>query len=334
MKREVKIGIFAIVILLCTWAGIRFLSGVDVFSRNRVYHVYYDQVNGVQTATPVVIRGVKVGKVSEILLNQSGEGSVELSLSISRKYDIPTDSKAKIFSNGFLGNKAIEIELGSATTYLSSGDRIDAGYDRNLMDMAGSEYEFLKQKVTDLISNLSLTLDNVNGLIDANERNIHGVITHLDSMTGSMDEVLTSNKQVLAAIIANLSAFSEALERNTERLDSIMLNVNTVTADLAQADVASNLQSVINKLNTTLDKINEGEGSVARLMNDPALYDNLTSASANLSSLLADLEAYPKRYVHFSLFGRGPKADERDRRKAAKAAAAVAEEPATDAVTE
>lgn len=78
MKREVKIGIFAIVILLCTWAGIRFLSGVDVFSRNRVYHVYYDQVNGVQTATPVVIRGVKVGKVSEILLNQSGEGSVEL----------------------------------------------------------------------------------------------------------------------------------------------------------------------------------------------------------------------------------------------------------------
>lgn len=255
-------------------------------------------------------------------------------MSISRKYDIPTDSKAKIFSNGFLGNKAIEIELGSATTYLSSGDRIDAGYDRNLMDMAGSEYEFLKQKVTDLISNLSLTLDNVNGLIDANERNIHGVITHLDSMTGSMDEVLTSNKQDLAAIIANLSAFSEALERNTERLDSIMLNVNTVTADLAQADVASNLQSVINKLNTTLDKINEGEGSVARLMNDPALYDNLTSASANLSSLLADLEAYPKRYVHFSLFGRGPKADERDRRKAAKAAAAVAEESATDAVTE
>ena len=69
-------------------------------------------------------------------------------------------------------------------------------------------------------------------------------------------------------------------------------------------------------------------------MNDPALYDNLTSASANLSSLLADLEAYPKRYVHFSLFGRGPKADERDRRKAAKAAAAVAEESATDAVTE
>ena len=99
----------------------------------------------------------------------------------------------------------------------------------------------------------------------------------------------------------------------------MVTNVATVTDQFASKNIAESLQQTLSKLNSTLDKLNSGEGTVGKLMSDEALYDNLAAASANLSTLLADLQAYPKRYVHFSLFGRGAKADERDRKKALEA---------------
>ena len=135
------------------------------------------------------------------------------------------------------------------------------------------------------------------------------------------DDVLTGKQQELAAIVENLSAFAEALGRNSVKIDSVMTNVATVTDQFASADVATALQQTLAKLNTTLEKLNSNDGTVGKLLNDKALYDNLTAASANLSTLLADLQAYPKRYVHFSVFGRGAKADERDRKKAAEQSA-------------
>ena len=319
MKREVKIGIFAVAILLCSWAGIRFLSGLDVFSRNRVYYAEYNAVNGVQIASPVMIRGVKVGQVSAITLDPTKETCVQLTLSVQRQYAIPDDSHAKIGSNGLLGGKCVELVLGSSETALGNGDRISTAEDMDLMSMAGSELEDLKSKVNEVVASLTTTLDSVNTLIETNQRSINGVMTHLDSMTGSLDEVLTSEKKELKEIVKNLSVFAEALGRNGEKVDSLMMNVNHISSQFAEADLAGGLQTTLSKLNVLLDGMSTGEGSMAKLLNDKELYDNLTEASANLSSLLADLEANPKRYVHFSLFGRGAKAAEKEH-AAAKAA--------------
>ncbi len=323
MKREAKIGIFAVVILICSWAGIRFLSGMDVFSRNKVYYACYDQVNGVQTATPVMIRGVKVGQVSDIVLDPERENGVRLSLSIHRKYDIPKDSRAMIYSNGFLGNKAIELVLGTSSEMLDGGGEIKAEHDRDLMAMAGSEFEDIKSKLNDLSERLARTLDNVNDLLETNRNSFNGIMTHLDSVTGSMDEVVTGRKRELREIVDNLSAFSAALGRSSSKIDSTLVNVNIVAEQFADADVAGSLKTTLAKLDAVLEKFDSGDGTVAKLINDKELYTNLTAASANLSSLLADLEANPKRYVHFSVFGRGAKAAERDRAKAAEKASDV-----------
>ncbi len=317
MRREVKIGIFAVIVLLATWAGVRFLSGLDVFSRTRTYYVDYVEVSGIEQASPVVILGVKVGSVTNIKLDPTKAEGVELTLVVDKKYDLPVDSKAKLFSDGLMGGKAIAIEYGAATEYLKSGDHITPAYEKGLMDIAGAELEGLTKKIGETLVSLTTTLDNVNGLLDDNRKSLTGVMKNLDSMTGSMDEVLTGKKQELAAIVENLSAFADALGRNSAKIDSVVTNVATVTDQFAAADVATSLQQTLAKLNVTLDKLNSGDGTVGKLLNDKALYDNLTVATANLSTLLADLQAYPKRYVHFSVFGRGAKADERDRKKAA-----------------
>ena len=317
MKKEVKIGLFAVAILLCSWAGVRFLSGMDVFSRSKVYYANYNAVNGVQIASPVMIRGVKVGQVSAITLDPTKDNCVELTLSVHRQYVIPEDSHAKIASNGLLGSKAVELVLGTSSQALANGGQIGTLEDTDLMSRAGSELEDLKIKINEVVTSVTTTLNSLNTLIEANQRSINGVMTHLDSMTGTLDSVLAGNKQELNDLVANLSKFSDALGRNGDKVDSLMMNVSAISGRFAEADIAGGLQQTLTKMNTLLDALSNGDSTVGKLLNDKELYDNLTTASANLSSLLADLEANPKRYVHFSLFGNGAKAAEKAHAEAA-----------------
>lgn len=322
MKKEVKIGIYAIVILLCAWAGIRFLSGVDVFGRHAVYYARYEQVNGVQNAAAVMIRGVKIGKVSEIRVSPDDPTSVEVVLSIPRSYRLPVDSEAKIFSTSIMGSKAIEIVLGSSPEILESGSNINSGYTKDLMAVADSELDYYKDKITTLVENFNATLKSLNSLVDNNNKSITEALAHLNSITAGLDGAIGKDKQQLADIVASIDKFTKALSENSAHIDSIMTNVDSVTSALAEKNAGESLGESLAELNSVLAKINGGEGTVGRLMYDEELYANLTQASANLSALLADLKEHPKRYVHFSLFGAKDEADKQKAKAAKKEAKA------------
>lgn len=323
MKREVKIGVFAVAMILAAWAGIRFLKGFDIFGRNTVYYAAYDQIAGVQAASPVQMQGVKIGTVTGITLDPRRSDKVILQLTIKRQYLIPEDSEAKIISSSLMGAKAIEIIYGASSAYLEAGDTLRSGRDRDLMDMAGSELDFFKQKFSRIADDLSRTLDNVNLLLEGNAANISGTLGNLNSVSGDVAELLETEKEHLHSAVQNLSAFADMLGENAPRVDSIVGSLNEVTAQLAEADFARRLSESVATLDDLLGRIESGDGSLGLLLNDRALYDSLTMASGNLASLLADLQEYPGRYVHFSLFGRDPekmkaKADRRAAREAGK----------------
>ena len=321
MKREVKIGVFAVAMLIAAWAGIRFLKGFDLFSRNEVYYAAYDQVGGVQTASPIMMRGVKIGTVTGISFDPQRSDNVVLQFTIKRQFRIPKDSEARIFSDGFMGGKAIEIVYGKSSEYLEKGDTLRSVRGRDLMDMAGSELEFFKQKISQVTADLSRTLDNLNLLMEDNAQSINGTLRHLDAMSGDLADLLDTEKQNLASAVENLTAFSEMLGENAPRVDSMMGNLNRITTELADAGFARELSETVGEMNLLLERIQEGDGTVGRLLNDPSLYESLNEASDNLASLLANLEQYPGRYVHFSLFGRSPeKMQAKAERQAAKAA--------------
>lgn len=322
MKREVKIGIFAVAMIGVAWAGIRFLKGFDIFSRNVEYYAAYDQINGVQNASPIMMKGVKIGSVTRLSFDPARSDKVVLQFTIKRQYRIPTDSEAKIFSNGLMGAKAIEITYGTADTYLQKGDTLRSSRDRDLMDMAGSELDFFKQKVSQLTTDLSRTLENLNGLMETNADNIAGTLGNLNSVTGDMAEILSAEKNSLKSALDNLSKFSDMLGENAGRVDSIIGDVDRFTSQLTEEQFARKLSQAVEHLDGLVARIAQGEGTIGKLISDPELYDSLEKASDNLAVLLADVKQYPGRYVHLSLFGRNPeKMKERADRKAAKAAA-------------
>ena len=309
MRKEIKIGIYAVVILLCAWAGIRFLSGLDVLGRSRNYTAHYESVNGLQDAAAVVISGVKVGQVTGVEVNLE-KGGVDVVLSISSDFDIPTDSKAMMFSAGLMGGKSIEIKMGESKEYLKSGDAIETGVTLDMFDTLANELGDIKERVATLLDNLNQTISGVDSLIDDNSKNLTKTIASLNAV---MADLKRSN------IIGNIDGFCATLNQNGAKLDSIITDINSVTKALNEQESGKKLAEAINEVNTLLAKVNSGSGSIGNLVSDEKLYKELAQASQNLSLLLADLKENPKRYINVTVFGK-KSYEEKQADKAAKAA--------------
>jgi phospholipid/cholesterol/gamma-HCH transport system substrate-binding protein len=276
MRKEVKIGIYAVIILLAAWAGIRFLSGVDVLGRSRTYTAHYEQVNGLQDAAAVVINGVKVGKVTDVELNFE-QGGADITLSIDSSVDIPTDSRAMLFSAGLMGGKSIEIKMGEAKEYLKSGDAIHTGVTLDMFDTLANELGDVKERVTTLLDNLNQTISGVDSLIDDNSKNLTKTV---ESLNAVMADLKKSN------IIGNIDGFCATLNENGAKLDSIITDINSVTHALNEQQSGAKLAQAIDQVNTLLEKINSGSGSIGNLVSDEKLYKELAQASQNLRSCL------------------------------------------------
>lgn len=303
MKREVKLGIFTIVIICCSWAGIRFLSGIDIFSRNIDYYVQYDEITGISSASSILIQGVKVGKVTEIILEPEKSDKVILKLSIKRRFKIPQDSKATIYSPGLMSSMAIGIDLGMSPTILQKGDVIEANVEPDIMSLAADKLTEVTDMLSSLGAELNVTISSINSLLNDNEGNIDSMLCNLNSISTDLATMLSSQSDNLESAIGGLAQFSTTLGDNAENIDNIITNLSTISDELSQANISSSLGGALAELNTALSTINNAEGSAGKLLQDESLYENLAAVSASLNELLIDMQANPKRYVHFSLFG-------------------------------
>ncbi len=290
MKREVKIGLFAVAVLLAAWAAAKFLKGAEIFGNTNRYYAYYEQVGGIQTASHVLIYGVKVGSVTRVELDEDMSKGVRLELSVDKRYRIPADSKAKIFSNGVMGGKAIEIVMGASSDIIPDDGTIASETGTDIFDMAGAELEFFKNKITAVADGLTAALDGINILLTENTANINSIVANVDGLTGNVNDMLSKEKEHMEVALSSLSRFSKSLGDNAEKIDTIMNNMSRFSSELAEADLVGSIEDAVDNLNSVLALANDGSGSVGRLLKDPGLYDNLASATENLSVLLADLK--------------------------------------------
>ncbi|MBQ1227140.1 MAG: MCE family protein [Alistipes sp.] len=303
MKKEVKVGLFAIAVLLVGWGVARMLKGAEIFSNSYTYYAYYTQVGGIQPASHVMISGVKVGSVVDVKLNEDPSKGVELTLSIDKQYRIPTDSKAEIFSDGLMGGKAVKILYGSSSEFTPNKGTIQSKESVDLMDMASTELTGLLEKVKGIMDNLTVTLNGINGLMAQNTETITHIMSNVDGLTGNVNSMLANEKQHLEQAFASLSEFSKALGDNASEVDAIIDNMSVFSGKLAESNLVTEIEGVVNNLNDVLASVNDKNGSIGKMLSDAELYDNLTSASNNLSVLLEDLKENPSRYVQVSVFG-------------------------------
>ena len=327
MRKELKVGIFAVLVLIVGWGVVRYLKGSSVFSKTNTYYAYYEQVSGLQPASYVVLYGVKVGSVTNITLDENPSKGVEVEFTVDKRYKIPVDSKAKIFSDGIMGGKAIDIEYGSSTEYIANGGTIQTATSTDLFEMAGSEIDFLNEKIAAVVDGLTVTLDGVNKLIAANTESLTSIMTNVNGVTGNVNSMLVKEREHLEEALASLSKFSKSLGDNSEQVGGIIDNLDKISGQLADADIVAELEHLVGEINGILASVKDENGSVGKLLSDGNLYNNLTTASDNLSALLADLKENPHRYINISVFGSNPtKKVEKAKAKAEKKAIKRADE--------
>ncbi|MCL2561875.1 MAG: MlaD family protein [Rikenellaceae bacterium] len=307
IRREVKVGLYALLMMVALYWGINFLRGRDIFNRTNTYFATYDQVSGIQRSSPIVVRGYRVGVVSGIHFDTRHPDRVVLEFSINSRFHIPENSQARIFSDGLLGGRAVEIVMGNSERMLRNRDTLHSSMDRDLLERAGSELEFIQQKFGAVADALTKTLTSINKILEKNDANISGMMSNLSETTASLNSFMSTERRNLSAIVSNINSLTETLRRNTGHIDTMMHGLSAFGQRLAETDIKAigdNLTAVSERLDSILAAVESGDGTLGRLVHDTALYDSLQEASCNLSLLLEDIRQHPGRYINISVFGR------------------------------
>jgi phospholipid/cholesterol/gamma-HCH transport system substrate-binding protein len=300
LTKEIKTAVLVIVsIFLFIW-GYNFLKGKDLFdSATRVY-VVYDNVAGLVNSAPVTLNGLAIGKVNSITIQPDGKLLVEMQ--INTDFPISKSSIAEIYDSGLVGGRQIAIKPNfQDKNYIKSGDYLKASSKLGLTDALAQQLEPLQYKVQKLLDNADVLFTNVNEILDEKtKQNLKNSISELNKTLSEFSEVskninglVADNKPKLNSMISNF--------------DKTVANFSTMSDSLVSANLGQtvrNLEKTLVNVDKIMTDIEQGKGTMGKLMKDDAMYTNFTNTSKELELLLQDVRLHPTRYVNVSLFGK------------------------------
>jgi phospholipid/cholesterol/gamma-HCH transport system substrate-binding protein len=311
-SKGIKVGLLVVFSIGILYWGINFLKGRDIFKKQRTFYAIYDNTESLMATKPVTLNGYKVGMIESIVMNPLNPSEIVVKLSIEYPIEIPKNSHARIYSIGLLGEKQIEILYSSESALAIPGDTLIGDKAVGLMDNINERLDPIVEKADALFGSADNALKTL--VDEENAHNISRTIAHLAEITATIDLMTKANEKSIEAITQNLSSITTNLRKNNADITVLIQNLRSVSEDLNQVafnEIAEKLEATVNQTQELIEKINSGDGTLSALINDKQLYDNLNMTSFQLNRLLVDFRKTPKRYVHFSMFGKNNKpADE------------------------
>lgn len=304
ISKEIKVALLGIVAIALLYFGFMFLKGSDIFSDTRTYYVTYDDVDGLALSNPVVLNGIQVGSVQSMELKPELGNQILVELDVMKEIQVGDSTIAALSNAGLLGSKAIVLYLGNSTKVYNGGEKLIAYKESSLSDLITS-------KTVPIIDKVDTTLARVNRLLESDAKgNVQDILANTKETTAAINEILRSNQENINQITSNINALTASLLQTEQNINRLAQNMAVITDTLKEVEIKElvrNTNSAVVELQSAAAKLNSDQGSIGRLMNDESLYENLNQSSAALEALLRDVQAYPKRYVQFSLLGRKDK---------------------------
>lgn len=318
LSHEARVGIVVLAAIAMFYFGINYLKGRNLFSPARSFYALFDDADGLLTSAPVMVNGLQVGVVDDVDFSDGNSNRVVVKFLVSkRSLRIPSDSRAHIKSD-LLGTRLLYLEIGQSTDQASRGDTLAGILDQAFTDKITQTIDPLKTKVESLVASIDSVLVIFRGVF--NKKTQDGLITSFESINRSIQRfehtvnefalLVTNERSKLGTIFSNIRSITENLKNNNEKLNHIFSNFDRISDDIARSNVQqtmTDLQKSMASLQQVASKMERGEGSIGKLLTDDSLYTNLNNSSRNLDLLLEDLRLHPKRYVHFSVFGKKEK---------------------------
>lgn len=302
--REIKVGIVAVVCLGLLYFGFNFLKGVNIFSPVHTYYGVFAAVNGLTEQAPVYIRGYKVGQVDYIHYDFTADSAFMVKISVNKDINVPIGTTMDLIADGLLGGGAIQLTVPTAATaWHDSGDILPTQVVPGLMDnlQAG-----LLEDLDSTILAAKELIENANSQLEGGH--LHSALQRIDYVSGELASTSHTLKQLM----------NDRVPAIVDNLDTTIANASVVVADIRKANLAETVARVdtaIDNINILFADVRAQEGTLGQLIYDKSLYANINTTVQSADSLLVDLKANPRRYVHFSLFGGKDKSDKKKIKK-------------------
>jgi len=307
LNKETKIGIIAVIIIALFVWGFNFLKGKNILSTNDSFYSVYNNIDGLEEASPVYISGFKVGVIESIKLCKTNTNKIIVKFSVEEDIKLPVNTKAIIYPATLLAGKAIKLELSDSEEYYSNKDTIPGVLEQDIVSNLSNELLPVKNKIEDLV----VSIDSVLTIFDHQRKeDLKNSLDNLNSITSDLSKLVDSENSKLASILGNVESITNNLKKNNEQISTILTNFSNISDSLEQANIKTtilNANKTLAEFSEISYKINNGKGTIGMLINNDSLYNNLNYLAADLDSLVIDLNENPKRYVHLSLFGKKDK---------------------------
>lgn len=300
VSREIKTAVLVIIsIILFIW-GYSFLKGKNLFDNSNKLFVVYENVAGLAPSAPVTLNGLTIGKVNSISINPDGKLLVELH--ITTDFPIAKTSIAEIYDSGLVGGRQIAIKPNLLDkNYTVSGDYLQASSKLGLTDALAQQLEPLQAKIQQLLENADVLFSNVNDILDTQTR--QNLKNSIASLNTTLSEFSVASKSINELLADNKSKLNSTLKN----VDKVSGNFATISDSLAKANLGQtviNLEKTLAKVDKIMAELEQGNGTMGKLIKDETMYTNFAKTSKELELLLQDLRLNPTRYVNVSLFGK------------------------------
>ena len=301
MRKELKVGIFAVVVIIASFFMLNYLRGKDILNREVEIVAQYEDVQGLVVSAPVYIKGYKAGKVAEV--EYDSENAVfYVTCSVLKDFSITEDSKMAIYSTDIMGSKGVKLILGTSEELIEDGDTLTGVIEAGLMDGLAESISPLLAKVSTTIDSLGTTVSGMNRLLsDTNTKSVSRTLKNLETTVANVKELSRTVKGKSGEIndlMDNLSEFSSSLTDIATKADTTLTDINKIVATVSEADI----NGVVTSFKELLDNVNDPDGSIGKLFNDSSVYNSVDSLLSDLNTLVRKIQENPKKYLKISVF--------------------------------
>ena len=301
MNKELKIGLFAVLVMIASFFLLNYLRGEDIFDKEAEVVARYDNLEGLTASAPVYIKGYKAGKVAEV--EYDSENAVfYVTCSVLKDFSITEDSKMAIYSTDIMGSKGVKLILGTSEELIEDGDTLSGVIEAGLMDGLAESISPLLAKVSTTIDSLGTTVSGMNRLLsDTNTKSVSRTLKNLETTVANVKELSWTVKGKSGEIndlIDNLSDFSSSLTDIATKADTTLTDINKIVATVSEADI----NGVVTSFKELLDNVNDPDGSIGKLFNDSSVYNSVDSLLSDLNTLVSKIQENPKKYLKISVF--------------------------------
>ena len=300
LSKEIKTAIFVIFGLGLFFVGFNYLKSNDVFVRDNIFFAVYDNAEGLMVGTPVTIQGFQVGTIDKVSL-LSGNKNIVVRFRVEKDYQFSKNSIARIYEAGLLGGKSLAVDPQfDAADFAQSGDTLQSSIAPGLSELVNDKLTPLQEKIESMITHADSVLIAIKSVLDPDSQsqlkssieNINASISDFRSISKTIDNSLSENGK---------------LNQTFNNLADLSADLSVVSSSLREADLDTtfeDLGSAVNNLSQILGRLDEGEGSLGKFITKDDLHKSLEQTNRQIQLLLEDMRLNPKRYVHFSLFGK------------------------------